>query len=193
MEPVKELPDFAIQPNGEISKEFLLLDIRTFHQATDLIKSLDYGRNTNKNNLKTVFSDNRGTCSTKHAVLKQLADEHNFKQIKLVLGIFKMNGINTPKVADRLRENNLTYIPEGHNYLKYKNQIFDFTKLGYSPLKFVTDLLFEIEIQPDEIHEPKMEIHKKYLVEFLKNNKTINYSLDELWAIREKCIQDLSS
>src|SRR5690606_38829724 len=138
------------------------------------------------------FSDNCGTCSTKHAVLKQLADENNFDRIKLILGIFKMNGINTPQVGERLRKNNLTYIPEAHNYLKYQNQIFDFTKPG-SSLNFVNDLLVEIKIQPDEIQAPKIKIRKKYLAEFLKNDKTIHYSLDELWEIREQCIRDLSN
>ena len=72
------LPDFDIKSTGQISKEFVDRNILTFNQATLFIKELAYGRNADKNNLTSVFMDNCGTCSTKHALLKRLADENNF-------------------------------------------------------------------------------------------------------------------
>lgn len=99
---MNELPNFDIKPDGEISKEFLKRNILTFHQATEYIRNLSYGRNSNKDDLKTIFTDNKGTCSTKHAILKQLANENNFDNIKLILGIFKMGTDYTPKLANTL-------------------------------------------------------------------------------------------
>jgi hypothetical protein len=187
---MNKLPNFEIKPTREISKEFSKRNILTFHEATQYIRNFSYGRNSSKDDLKIIFTENKGTCSTKHAILKQLADENNFLNIKLMLGIFKMNAENTPKVENTLLKNNLKYIPEAHNYLKYENNFFDFTKS--SSADFVKDLLFETEIPPNEINQPKIQIHKKFLINWLNENKDINYSLDEIWQIREQCIQDLS-
>ncbi|UUV22571.1 hypothetical protein [Paenimyroides aestuarii] len=189
---MKKLPNFDIKPHGEISRAFLRQNILTFHRATEYIQNLSYGRNSNKEDLKSIFIEKKGTCSTKHAVLKQLANENDFKNIQLILGIFKMNPHNTPKVQKTLLENNLKYIPEAHNYLKYENEIFDYTKQNSSSAGFVNDLLFETEIQPNEINNFKIQIHKDYLINWLNENNNINYSLDELWKIREQCIEDLS-
>src|SRR6218665_3494196 len=105
-----ELPDFNIQPKGKISQEFLKRNIETFHKATEYIQSLHYGRNSNKDKLETIFKDIKGTCSTKHAVLKKLANENEFINIKLILGIFKMKAENTPKISKTLKNYNLDYI-----------------------------------------------------------------------------------
>ena len=189
---MNQFPNFDIKSYGEISTEFLNRNILTFHQATEYIQNLSYGRNSNKDDLKTIFTDSKGTCSTKHAILKQLAKENNFDCFKLILGVFKMSAENTPKVVNTLTKHNLEYIPEAHNYLKYENRIFDFTKRNSSWTDFVSDLLFETEIQPNDLNQPKIQIHKKFLVNWLNENNNINYSLDELWKIREQCIQDLS-
>ena len=107
---MNKLPDFNIKPGDAISREFLSHNIQSFHEAVEFIRNLRYGRNADKNDLKTVFADNKGTCSTKHALLKKLADEHNIPGIRLMLGIFKMDGRNTPPVAGTLNINGLAYI-----------------------------------------------------------------------------------
>ena len=186
------LPNFDIKPNGEISNEFLERNILTFKSATDFITKLNYGRNADKNDLKTLFADNCGTCSTKHALLKQLADENGFEEIKLVIGIFKMNSKNTSEISQTLKRNKLEFMPEAHNYLKYKNAIFDFTKVGAKPSDFENDLIEEIEILPKQISSFKVEYHKKHLQDWLEKNEDIKFDLDELWKIREECIGDLA-
>jgi hypothetical protein len=103
-----------------------------------------------------------------------------------------MNANNTPKVKNTLAKNNLAYIPEAHNYLKHESVIFDFTKQDSSPADFINDLLYETEIQPDAINLTKIQIHKDFLTNWLRENSKINYTTDELWKIREQCIEDLS-
>lgn len=185
-------PDFDILPKGVISSAFIQKDIHSFYEACELIRKLPYARNTNKQNLLQLFLDNCGTCSTKHAVLKALAYENNVESIQLMIGIFKMNGNNTPKVKRVLEQYHLTYIPEAHCYLKYHQQVLDFTKINSKPSDFVNDLLVEIAIQAQQIDHFKVNYHKNYLREWLAQNSKINYSLDEIWAIRETCIQALS-
>ena len=185
-------PDFDIKSMGQISKEFTDRNIVTFKQASLFIKQLAYGRNADKNNLATVFTDNCGTCSTKHALLKRLADENEFEKVKLIVGLFKMNKKNTPQVSSTLQKYNLEYIPEAHCYLKFEDQIIDLTKLNSKPTDFLDELIEEIEILPEQITDFKVNYHKNYLASWLDKNKQINLSLNELWEIREECIQKLS-
>lgn len=184
--------NFEINSNEEISQLFLKNNCPDFHSASEFVRNLPYQRNSNKDNLATVFVDECGTCSTKHALLKTLAKENNQPDFKLILGIFRMNGINTPKIKSVLETYNLDYIPEAHNYLKFKNQILDFTKKNSSENDFINDLLEETEIQPHQINQFKIEFHKNYLKNWLLEHPDIPYSLDELWKIRELCIQALS-
>jgi len=186
-------PDFEIESNAEISNEFRKLNIFNFRNAAQFVAGLDYGRNANKNDLKTVFSDNCGTCSTKHALLKKLAQENGFENLKLFLGIFRMNGENTVEISETLKKNNLEFIPEAHNYLKYENVILDFTKVNSSAADFKNDLLLEIEILPNQISDFKVDFHKKYLRDWLNQNQKVNFDLAELWEIREKCIEILGN
>jgi hypothetical protein len=184
--------DFDINSSGQISREFVERNLLTFQQAALFVKELDYGRNADKVNLVSVFAENRGTCSTKHALLKRLADENGFDKVRLVVGLFRMNKNNTPKVAAALQKNSLEYIPEAHCYLRYEDQILDLTTKKSKPSDFLEDLIEETEITPEWINEYKVSYHKNYLVNWLEQNKQIKFSLNDLWKIREQCIQDLS-
>ena len=186
-------PDFDISYKGRISKEFVNRNILTFNQATLFVKGLRYGRNADKENLTSVFTDNCGTCSTKHALLKSLADENNFDTVKLIVGLFKMNKNNTPEISNTLFQNNLEYIPEAHCYLKFEDQILDFTKITSDPTDFLDDLIDEIEILPNQITDYKVSYHRNYLSTWLDNNKQLNLTLNDIWKIREQCIQDLAN
>jgi hypothetical protein len=190
MSQVNKQPGFDIKPAGPISNEFLARNIHTFQHAANFVQQLPYGRNTDKTNLKAVFTDNCGTCSTKHALLKTLADENNFDGFELVIGLFKMNATNTPRVANTLKTNGLEYIPEAHCYLKSGQEISDFTGPGFHPSNYANDLLEEKIISPDQITAFKVAYQKNYLESWITKNK-INITMENLWTIREQCIVDL--
>ena len=185
-------PDFEIKSRGKISDSFIENGILTFKQATNFIQNLPYGRNSNKRDLTTLFKDNCGTCSTKHAILKQLAVENNFTDIILICGLYRMSSLNTPEISATLNKYGLDFIPEAHNYLKYKNQILDFTKTDSKAIDFVGELIEEIEILPNQITDYKVNYHKNYLEKWLGNNPNIKLSLSDIWTIREHCIKDLA-
>ncbi len=184
--------NFDIKPAGEISKIFLDHKISTFHEAANFVRNLPYRRNKNKFDLTSVFTDNCGTCSTKHALLKKLADENSQAELQLITGLFRMNSINTPKISAILDHSKLDYIPEAHNYLKWQNQILDFTTKSSKPFDFENDLIEEIEIQPEQIVDFKVAYHREYLTQWLIKQK-LNLTLDQLWSIREHCIASLST
>jgi hypothetical protein len=103
-----------------------------------------------------------------------------------------MNQKNTPEISATLHKNNLEYIPEAHCYLKFEDQILDLTKINSKPTDFLNDLIEEIEISPEQINDYKVKYHKNYLVAWLEKNEHINYSLNDIWKIREQCIKDLA-
>ena len=179
--------NFPISSNGIVSNQFLQLGLYDFKSAAEYIQFLPYKRNAQRENQLCVFEDLGGTCSTKHSLLKNLALENNFPELKLMLGIFLMAETNTSKIATVLKKYSLTEMPVAHNYLKYKNEIFDFTRKNSSPENFINDLVEEIEIQPFQITDFKIDYHRNFLKNYLKAKSYIPYSLDDFWKIREKC------
>lgn len=183
--------NFSLRDHHQFSRRFLELNIGDFMGAASWIKSLPYQRNLDKEDPFCVFNDLAGTCSSKHALLKRLALETNISDLKLMLGILKMNAFNTPKIRPILEKYKLPEIPEAHNYLKFKDQIGDFTFQNSQPENFIEDLIQEIEIQPDQITTFKVEYHQNFLRNYLRNRPEIKLSLNEIWKIREDCIAAL--
>lgn len=181
--------NFKLNQHSFYSKKFHELGIDHYFDAMKFIRNLPYGRNSNKNDLSLVLTEKRGTCSTKHALLKILADENLQYEIKLIIGIFKMNEENTPQLTSILEKYNLKYIPEAHTYLKFQDILYDCTSSHSSALNFSNDLIEEIEINPKQIDQFKVNYHKDYLQNWIKDK---SLSLDKIWKIREECIRKLS-
>lgn len=185
------LPDCHITSKQGISKAFLKKGISTFAEACLYVKNLPYGRNENKRDPFCVLKDNLGTCSTKHAVLKRLADENSLG-IELVTGIYKMKENNTPGVGVVLERYSLPYIPEAHNYFRIGEETFDFTFPNARTAGFIEEILEETVITPEQVDEYKVVLHKNFLTRWLLANNSINLPLGKLWEIREECIAALS-
>ncbi|MBS1688585.1 MAG: hypothetical protein JSS96_07665 [Bacteroidetes bacterium] len=183
--------DFDIACGEKISILFVERNIYTFSEAAQHIKSLPYKRNKNKKDIACVLLDNYGTCSTKHALLKQLAIENEQPDFKLMMGMYKMSAYNTPHIAPVLHNYKLDYIPEAHNYLRYHNLILEFTSKKSTPADFIEDLIEEKEILPQQVTDFKVCYHKDFISRWQKS-ENIPYSTEELWEIREKCIKSLS-
>jgi hypothetical protein len=186
------LPDFRIEAKGTLSESCLTNNLYHFSELCTFIRALPYKRNPNKLDLSTVFTDACGTCSTKHALLKQVADENLQTGISLRLGIFKMHAKNTKKVKHVLERYGIDYIPEAHNYLRYQGNIHDFTGKGFNPSNYMDDILDEIEITPSQITHFKVAHHQKFIQQWLAENTQILLSERELWQVREACIEALA-
>lgn len=122
--------------------------------------------------------------------MKRLADENQQAGFKLMLGIFPMNAENTPGVQSVLKKYALAYIPEAHNYLMYHDNMLDFTGIGINTTKFRLDLLDETKISPDQVTDYKVTYHRDFLANWIIQHN-IPYSIDQLWKIREECIEAL--
>ena len=162
-----------------------------FEELIDKVKNLPYGRNANRYDFSLVLSENKGTCSSKHAFLKDFADKNEIENVKLYIGIFKMNEVNTPKLGDLLSRNNIKYIPEAHCYLKINQIPVDATTSDSFYDKIKQDIMEEIEILPNQVSDFKVEYHKAFLKKWItKTNQ--NNTFEEIWEIREQCIEKLS-
>lgn len=174
-----------------LTQQLNTIGISTWTQLIAYIKQLPYGRTSNRTDLSLVITEQKGTCSSKHALLKKVADLNEIKGIDLVIGIYKMSETNTPGIGNELSQNDLSYIPEAHCYLKVDGKQTDYTATDASFEKIKNDILEEIAITPDQITQFKVDYHQAYLKSWLETNEH-HRTFEEVWQIREKCIYNLS-
>ena len=176
-----------------VTTAFLSIGKPDLRSAAQYLCDLPYGRNSKPHDPLIVLAEARGTCSTKHALVRRLAMEQGI-DLALVLGIYEMTGRNTPGVGAVLRQHGLSSLPEAHCYLRRKGRRVDITRNFSGPSSQpILDFLHEEEIGPDQITHYKIAVHKNFLQGCLANNHSLSgFSLDQLWAIREECIATLS-
>ena len=165
--------------------------IETWNELTEFIKNLPYGRNKNRTDFGLVLSEKKGTCSSKHALLKSIADLNNVPNIDLVIGIYRMTELNTPKIGKELTKNLIGFIPEAHCYLKINGKRTDLTTKKSEFKKIEKDIIEETEIRPEQVSEFKVDYHKKFIESWLKETES-EFEFDRIWQIREKCITNLT-
>ncbi|MEH6536081.1 MAG: hypothetical protein V7719_06795 [Psychroserpens sp.] len=183
--------NFNLSKSQSLSKQCIIKGLTDFYSVFNYIKQLPYGRLANRSDYTLILRENKGTCSTKHAFLKAIAIENGIEDLKLCLGVFKMNAKNTPKLKLVLEQHDLDYIPEAHCYLKHNETIMDITFGNDGDPAFVDTLMHEEFIIPEHIGDYKVELHQSFLKSWIAN-ENLEFSFDELWKIRESCILAIS-
>ncbi len=163
--------------------------ITTWSELTKFIHNLPYGRNSNREDFTLVITEAKGTCSSKHALLKQVANDNDWDDVELILAIVKMNAVNTPKISRMLKNRELNYFPEAHCYLKIGDERLDYTFPNSYEFNFSEDILVERIIQPNSVVDFKVNFHISYMKQWCSIN---DHSYDKMWLFREKCINRLS-
>lgn len=161
-----------------------------WNDLVGFVRRLPYGRNANRSDFSLVMKELKGTCSSKHAFLKKIADLNHIDNVKLVIGLYKMNNVNTPKIETTIAEVGLPYIPEAHCYLVINKERIDITSEQSDFEKLALDILDEMEIEPEQVDTFKVEFHKNYLKKWIAEN-AIPHKFDEVWKVRERCIEKL--
>ena len=176
----------------DISDAFVQAAVLDYRAAARFVSYLPYGRNTNVSDPRIVMREHRGTCSTKHALLRRLAAEQHI-DVVLVLGIYEMNERNTPGVGPTLQKYKLATLPEAHCYLRYRGNRIDVTR-EIDPPEAMTALLVEEDIDPEQIGDYKTTLHRQFLRQWISEAEAASgRELDEIWRIRQECIAALSS
>ncbi|MGA2744622.1 MAG: hypothetical protein ABSE44_08015 [Candidatus Sulfotelmatobacter sp.] len=193
MDSWRALLPHSLKEPGEITSAFARAGVYDYRAAARYVSHLAYGRNNESSNAMVVLSEQRGTCSTKHALLRRLAFEQQLP-FKLMLGIFEMSGKNTPRVGAVLEKYRLQSLPEAHCYLRANGHRIDATRDFDGELVAVTlDFLHEQDISAEQIGSYKTSVHQQFLSRWLaQSGAGRGRSLDEIWKIREECICALS-
>lgn len=186
------LPNFHIIAETEISTALKERGVHTFYDAIQWVHHLPYGRVKDPTSLDNVLKEGQGTCSTKHALLKALAEEHAIYDLKLSLAMYAMNDINTPGVGSVLQQYDLPCMFEAHVYLSYNDEIYDYTFPGSENMLWRKSVVIETAIDTDQIGGFKQEYHKAFLTDWIQR-APLDYTLDQLWTIREQCIKSLGT
>ncbi|MEN8138847.1 MAG: hypothetical protein ABFR62_10490 [Bacteroidota bacterium] len=190
----REFDVLEIKPSGKYSDYSLELGLDNFGSLLRFIQSLDYGRNSNKDDYFLVVEEKKGTCGTKHAFLYELIKEQNWHGWELVIGIYLIDCDNTPEACDLLEETELFEVPNAHTYLKYEGKIIDATKPGSDKLEFKSKLLSETKIDSHQINQFKTDLHRKFLKRWVGDNELgCSLSFHKVWNIREQIIELLSA
>lgn len=166
--------------------------INTWESLLSFTQNLPYGRNSNRTDFGLVIKEQKGSCSSKHAFLKKVADLNNIPNVKLILGMYQMNHTNTPNIGNVLSINSIDFIPEAHCYLKINDKRTDITSLNANIENLEKYILKEIEITPEQVVHFKVKYHQEFLQNWIIENN-IKHSFKSLWAIREECIANLSN
>ena len=180
------LPNFALDGAAWLGAAFVALGDRDYHAAARRVRRLPYARNSDRADYGLVLGEGRGTCSTKHALLAALAAEHGMP-VELRLGVYEMDGENTPGVGPVLARHGLDAVPEAHCYLAYRGARVDLTRItATGPIE---DFLYEETIEPDGIGAYKLGVHRRFLRGWAGER---GLDPEEVWRIREECIGALS-
>ncbi len=189
---VEQLANYPLSVDGAITRLFRSVGVRDFAGAARHVLHLPYGRIKDRAQFWLVLKEGRGTCTTKHALLAELAREQAI-DLELMLGIYEMGERNTPGVGGVLRKYGLPYVPEAHCYLRYHGVRIDVTGVppGAEPFE---RFLYEEPITVEKIGAYKNDLHKRFLHDWIARTETVQgRSLDDVWRIREECIAALGA
>lgn len=184
--------DFELTSDQIYSVRFREAGISTFKHACDFIAKLPYGRNANREDFGLVLSEGKGTCSSKHALLATLALENGHPEVELIAGIFLMNEETHSKLQGFFADKNYSNIPECHCYLRFQGERFDYTDTSNGLERIAPKIVREQRIDPNQVSDWKIMIHKHYLQGWLTRNPAIQMTLEEIWKDREEVIVLLS-
>ncbi|WP_343636848.1 hypothetical protein [Fluviicola sp.] len=184
--------DFQLTSGEPYSARFREAGIDSFVQACEFVAQLPYGRNANREDFGLVLSEGKGTCSSKHALLASLALENGHPEVELIAGIFLMNEETHAKLNVFFTGKSYSNIPECHCYLRFQGERFDYTDTSNGLERIAPKIVREQRIDPNQVTDWKIMIHKHYLQGWLTRNPSFQLTLEELWKDREEAIEILS-
>ncbi|MBM3857318.1 MAG: hypothetical protein FJ390_05065 [Verrucomicrobia bacterium] len=188
---LNELANHPLADRGVLSHEFMARGCTNWKEALCYVNQIPYARNSNSNHFHLVLEEGRGTCSTKHALLVALAEEQNLP-LQLMMGLMEMTAEKFPVLAPVLKKYNLAAVVETHCYLGYQGERIDITFPEKITYPSASDFLKEWNITPREIGDKKISLHQKEMKLWIAEKK-ISYTFEEMWRIREECIDALSA
>ena len=175
------LGDVRLVPLGPLGVMCCRMGLVGLGQAGAFVQGLPYGR-TSGRDPALVLVEGRGTCSSKHAFVASLAQEHGV-EVDLMVGVYRMSGETDPPVGPVLAAHGLATMPEAHCYLRMGGVRLDLTGPGSVRSLELLDERVLVDLAD------KVPWHRRFVVE---EAERIGMDAEALWAVREACIHALS-
>lgn len=191
MQPIEALPNTILAGGGPVTASFRGVGVVDFHGAARHLQALPYGRISDRARPGLVLIEGRGTCSSKHALLAELAAEVGL-DVRLTLGIFEMSARTHPELRAILERHRLDYVPEAHCYVRHRDSRVDITRSPVTAGEPIHRFLHEETITPAQTASYKIDVHRRFLAGWIARTAHVRErSLDEIWRVREECIAAL--
>ena len=155
---------------------------------------LPYGYNSDRDDLMTLFTEEMGSCTTKHAVIASLAEELELPIVKSI-GIYAM----TEKIVsgtDRiLNKYALPYLPMVHCFLEYENCRVDLTEGNHNGKnRSLESFLYTQRVVPNISAKDEYLLNRQTLKEKVLNDDEMQgVQLKQVLQAREEGIELLKS
>ncbi len=194
MDNFKVFPDKRIAEYGPISKVFVDLGITSFLEACRYVHELPYGYNSNRDDLMILFTEKKGTCTTKHAVIGTLAQELALTVHKNV-GIYAMTEAFVSGTNTLLDEFHLPYIPMLHCFLVYGKFRVDLTEGNSNGKKrTIEEFLHVQQVAPNIYAKDEYLLYRKALKDVvLKRTELLGVEFKHILHCREEGLKLLKA
>ena len=167
MDKLDVFPDRSFSEVGIISAKFLSLGICHFIDACRYVHELPYGYNTDRDDLMILFKENKGTCTTKHAVIATLAIELKLS-IEKNVGIYAMTEEIVTGTDKILARYSLPYVPMVHCYLVYSRCRVDLSEGNNNGKnRSIEEFLFTQKVEPNISAKDEYLLYRKALKDIL--------------------------
>jgi len=164
-------PDKPISNVGIISAKFLSLGINKFIDACRYVHDLPYDHNSNRDDLMILFKENKGTCTTKHAVIATVAAELNLLIVKNV-GIYAMTEDIVTGTKEILAKYKLPYVPMVHCFLVYGEYRVDLSEGNDNGKnRPIEDFLYTQQVEPNISAKYEYLLYRKALKDHILTQK----------------------
>lgn len=183
-------PDKPIRDAGPISRTFLGLGVATFHDACRRVRGMPYGYNSNRDDPMTLFTEGRGSCTTKHAVIALLAMELGIPVEKRV-GVYAMTEDLVDGAGEIARRHGLPHVPMIHCFLASGPHRVDLTEGNRNGKNRAVDVFLHQErVSPDISEKEEYLLYRRALSEkILKTGDLAGVDVKRVLQAREEGIR----
>ena len=187
-------PDAPITEWGNISREFLRVGETRFHGACRWVQELPYGYNSKRDDLMILFKENKGSCTTKHAVIATLAAELDLPVVKHI-GIYAMTEDLVTGADAIMAKYRLPYVPMVHCFLAYNNLWVDLTEGNHNGKnRAIDEFLFIWPVTPGISEKDEYLLYRSALKDLLATrNELHSIAIKPLLQARQEGIGLLRS
>lgn len=174
MDDLSVLPNKEIDPAGPMSNQFLSLGIHTFLDACRFVRELPYGYNSDRDDLRILFKEKFGSCTTKHAVIATLATELGLPITKAV-GIYAMTEDIVASADKILLKYKLPYVPMLHCFLVHGDHRVDLTEGNNNGKKRpIETFLYTKQVAPNITAKDEYLLYRKALRESILERRELS-------------------